>query len=206
MQPESFAERVEQREREHLHVRRVRFLGVAALGEVAHRPRARVARVGDRRNDARRLEQQSFANPVAGHDELARLEASQHLSGDRDAGDDDVGALRIQSRHLASLVRRHVGQHVEDVLEVRARDVRRVHRPRRRENSLPREKDSGEVGERSAGADELGAAPIASWNVGANGAADGFPELAHAARRDAVLEELLGQPDRAEGQRARDAR
>ena len=85
---------------------------------------------------------------------LARLDAAQHFRGDRDARDDDVGALGVESGHLPPLLRRHVGEHVEDVLEVRARNVRRVHRARR-ENSLTREVDAGEVRERPARADEL---------------------------------------------------
>ena len=133
--PEALAERVEQDEREPLHVRRVGLLDVAPEREVADRTRARLARVGDRRRDARRLEQQSFTNPIARHDDLARLDAAQNLGRDRDAGDDDVGALRVESRHGAPLVGRHVGEHVENMLEIRVRNVRVVNGSRR-ENAL----------------------------------------------------------------------
>ena len=87
--------------------------------------------------DARRLEQQPFANTVARHENLARLHAAHHLGRDRDAGDDDVGALGVEAGQGAPLVGRHRGERVENVLEVGARDVRGVHRARG-EDSLPR--------------------------------------------------------------------
>jgi hypothetical protein len=54
---QTLAQRVEQDQRQTLDVRRVRLLDVTAKREVADRSRARFARVGDGRRDARRLEQ-----------------------------------------------------------------------------------------------------------------------------------------------------
>ena len=70
------------------------------------------------------------------------------------------GTLRRSSGVIA-------GEHVEDVLEIGARNARRVHRARG-ENSLPGEIDAREVRERAARADELRAAPVATRQVVAN--------------------------------------
>ena len=137
--------------------------------------------IGDRRRDARRLEQESFTNPVARDDDLARFDAAQNLGRDRDAGDDDVGSLGIESRHRAALVGRHVGEHVENMLEIGVRNVRGVNRSRR-ENSLTRQVNSREVRERPARSDDLRAAPIAQRNS----VADSF-----ATPRAAVCERAL---------------
>ena len=122
---ESFAERVEQRQREPLHVRRVRLLDVTALGEFAHRARARLAGIGDRRDDACRLEQQSLADSVARHHDLARFDAAQHLGGDGESGDDDVGALGVESRRRASLVGTHIDEHVRECARARRAECAR---------------------------------------------------------------------------------
>jgi len=139
----------------------MRLLDVAALGELGDGARARFARVGDRRCDACRLEQESLSDAVSRHDDVARLESAEDFGGDGEPGDDDVGTFRVEARDLAPLLRRHLDEHVEDVLEVRARNVRRVHRARR-EDALAREIDAGEVRERSARSDQLRATPIAT--------------------------------------------
>ena len=176
-------------------------LVVAALGEVAHRALARRARVGDDRRDTRELEQQPLADAVARHVQLARLDARQHLRGDGKPGDDDVGALGIEAGHGATLLGRHRGERVEDVLDVLARHHGAVH-VARREQSAPREVNRREVGERAARADH--AARRASRCAGSTSR-----RPSRTSRRSCwsalgvapVAQEPLGEPERAEGKR-----
>ena len=62
---EPFADRVEQNQRELLHVRRMRLLHVTARRELRDRSGARFAWIGDCRRDASGFEEQTFANAVA---------------------------------------------------------------------------------------------------------------------------------------------
>ena len=137
-----------------LHVRRMRLLDVAALRELAS-PSARALR-RDRRSSARRapLRAAGLRECRSATRRCRAPRAAHDFGGDGDSGDDDVGALRIETRHLTPLLGRHLGEHVENVLEVGARNVRGVDRARG-ENALSREVDAGEVRERAAGADEL---------------------------------------------------
>src|SRR5262245_62859705 len=85
------------------------------------------------------------------------------------------------------------------MLEIGARNVCCVHRTRR-ENSLTREIDAGEIRKRAAGADELRATPIANWNLRPHAFGDIAPQSSYRLWRDAVREVFLGQANRAEGQ------
>src|SRR5262249_15999753 len=134
---ESLADGVEENQRELLDVRGMRLLDVAACCKFGHRSRAGIAWVGDGRSDARRLEEEAFSDAIWRYRQLTALEPSQHFGRDRDPGDDDVRALRIQAWHRAPLLGRHVDEDVENVLELRARNVRRVHRASG-ENALSR--------------------------------------------------------------------
>ena len=76
----------------------MRFLEMAPFGEFAHRPVARLASIGEGRDHSRRLEKQAFANAVGGHDQLTCLEPGHHFGGNRESGDDEVGAPRSEPR------------------------------------------------------------------------------------------------------------
>src|SRR5262245_55358917 len=182
-----------------LHVRRMRPLDVAPHCKLGHRSRPRLPGIGNRWSNTRGLEQQPLPNAVPRHDNLARLDSTQDLRRDRDAGDDDIRALRIEPGDLPSLLGRHAREHVQNMLEIGARDVRGMHRARC-ENSLTSEVDAGEIREGAAGADELRTAPVANWNLCPHPLGDRATKFAYRLRRDALREVFLGQTNRAEGQ------
>ena len=150
---EPHAERVEELQRQLLDVLRVRRFVVRPLGELEHGPLARLTGIGDGRRYARRLEQDSFANPVRGDHQLARLHPRDDLRNHGKSGDDDVGARRRKAGHTLPLACRHRVQDFDDVLEIHTRHDGLVNRARAF-HSLSGEIDPGEVGGRSAGADE----------------------------------------------------
>jgi hypothetical protein len=115
----------------------MRYLVVTAFGELTHRPFAGLAGVGDDRPHARCLEQDAFANAVARDLYVASVEPGHHFGDDGQSGDDDVGAVRIQSLDAPPLIRLHGVKHLEQVLDITAWNPRGVDAARR-EDALPR--------------------------------------------------------------------
>src|SRR5947209_6376185 len=102
------------------------LLDVAAQREVADGSCPRFSGVGDCWSNARRLEKQSFANPVTRYDDLSRFYTPEHFGRNGEPRDDDVRSLGVEARNSAALVGRHVDEHVEDVLEIGTSDPRRM--------------------------------------------------------------------------------
>ena len=60
-----------------------------------------------------------YAETISSRDSESR----EHLRGHGEPGNDDVGACGIETGHRRSLIRRHILEHVEDVLELHARQA-----------------------------------------------------------------------------------
>ena len=117
---ELLAELVEELERQVAHLLHVPPVALAALGELAEEPE----RIG--RADLlgpRHLEQQPLAQPERAHREDAGPEPVQQLRRDGEAGEDDVGALGVETGHLPALLRRPARQPVDELLDLRGRDA-----------------------------------------------------------------------------------
>ena len=110
---------------------------MAALGELAHRSLSRLTRIGDDGPHPRRLEQNPFTDAVAGDLHFTRLEPRHHLGDDRQPGDNDVGAIGVESLDTATLRGTHRVQHLEQVFDVAARNARGMNASCR-EDALPR--------------------------------------------------------------------
>ena len=145
---DTHADGVEQLQCDLLHMLRVWLLVLRALGELLHAAPASLARIGRMRRHFRRLEQQPFANAVCRRLERANVEERHHLGRHGHAGDDDVGACRIQPGHHESLHRRHLDQLVEQVLQLTTTYHLAVHRACGGD-ALLREQHAGHVGERA---------------------------------------------------------
>src|SRR5207247_737617 len=104
---------------------------------------------------------------------------------------------RIEPWHLASLLRAHLDQHIDDVLEISALDMGAVNRPRR-ENSLTSQLNPREVRERAPRPDELSPSPVATRDLLTNSVAHHAPKPAHSFRSDPLLEKHFRETDRAE--------
>src|SRR5690349_19065661 len=103
---------------------------VAALGELTHRTLSRFSAIGERRHHTRGLEQQALPDAVRRDDQLTRLEPGEDFCGDGEACDDNIRPCWVKSGDGGTLFRRHVLQHVENVLELNARQTSAVRRAR----------------------------------------------------------------------------
>ena len=178
----------------------MRFLVVAAHGELAHRPLACLAGVADHRGDTGDVEEEPLADAVRRGHEATGLDARAHLGGHGEAGHDDVGAAGIQAGDAKAFLRGEFQQRFEDVLDLVPRHAGAVHRVRHLE-PLPGEEHPGEVGERAAGSYDLGATPVAHGNRLPQLLAHRLAQLLHALGRRPVAQELLGEAHGAERQR-----
>ena len=94
--------------------RRAGARGSAPARRGAGRPgsarRTRAARGGDRCRPgvvgARHLQQQALAQAERAHRDAARIGEVEQFRGDGEPGEDDVGALRVEPRDVAALLRR----------------------------------------------------------------------------------------------------
>ncbi len=172
-------------------------VALAALDELAEQPE-RIRR-GDLLGP-RHLQQQPLAQAERAHRQRSRPYPVQQLGRDRQAGQDDIGALGAQARHLAALLRRPAREPVDELLHLGRRDVHAVHAVAHR-LAPPRLDHAPQAGEGPAGSDHHGRRPRACRDAAPELLAHVGPEALDLLVRAPLAREVqLGETDRAERQ------
>ena len=114
-------------------------------------------------------QQHAVAHAVGVHLQRVHAEAAHDAVDHAEAGNDDVDAIGVEARDFAALLGRHLGEAVDEVPHVGARDAGAGGGEPRQ--AAARHDDAGEVGERAAGADEVmqAARRACRWSCGARG-------------------------------------
>ena len=107
------------------------------------------------------LQQQPFAQAIGAHRQLADVEHHQQFGGDHQSGEDDVGALRIQSAHQRPLFGVHGAQPFQQRLDLSRAHGRAV--DGLPDYAAPCRRHPREIGECPAGADQRPLHPVVPW-------------------------------------------
>ena len=124
---------------------------------------------------ARHLQQQTFPQPERTHRQTPRAHLVEQLGGHGQAGQDDVGALGVEAGHLSALLDGPAGEPLEQLLDLRRRDARAVHRIAGRQPAAGLH-HATQAGEGAARADDDGPRPLARGEPALEPASDRVPE------------------------------
>ena len=189
---------IEELEGQVAHLLHVPPVALAPLGELPEQPE-RIGRADLLRS--RHLQQQPLAEPERAHGDRARPHPVEQLGRDRQAGQDDVRALGVESRDLAPLLGGAARQPVDELLHLGGGDAHAVHRVARG-LAAPRLHHPAEAGEGAAGADDHRRRPGPPRDAALELLPDVGAQLRDLPVRGAVAWEMeLGEAHRAEGQR-----
>jgi hypothetical protein len=109
---------------------------MAALGQFSHRALAPLTGIGDYRPNACGLEENPLADAIPRDLYVTRFQACHHFGDNGQTSDDNVGTVGVEAFYGAAFRRLHCVQHLQEMLDVTARDTGRMNAARREDSLL----------------------------------------------------------------------